>query len=81
MSEKRSEFEDTSWPDEAHYVFTVQNFVALMRQYGVARVLDEVQALDLDTYTELCYHVLKVEKKKKATAALLNPPFDEDGRC
>ena len=81
MMEKRSAFEDTSWADEAHYVFTIQNFVALMRQYGVERVLADVKDLDLDTYQNVCYTVLKADKTKKNTAALFNPPFDEDGRC
>lgn len=70
------------WEEEAHYVHTVQYFVALMRQHGVKQVLEDVKNLDLDIYNSLCYHVLQ-EKQKKTNeiAALFKPPFDDDGRC
>lgn len=70
------------WEEEAHYVHTVQYFVALMRQHGVKQVLEDVKNLDLDIYNDLCYNVLQAETNKRKTAVLLRDPFfDSDGRC
>lgn len=74
------------WEEEAHYIHTVQYFVALMKQHGVKQVLEDVKNLDLDIYDAICYNVLQAETKKKQTSVLLRDPyfdphFDPDGRC
>jgi hypothetical protein len=75
------------WEEEAHYIHTIQYFVALMRQHGVKQVLDDVKILDLDIFNNLCYTVLQAETKKKREAAIFKPfnpndyVDDDDGRC
>jgi len=73
--------QEMKWEEEAHYIHTIQYFVALMRQHGAQQVLEDVKILDLDIYNNLCYTVLQAETKKKREAAIFKPLLDDDGRC
>jgi hypothetical protein len=61
--------------EEAHYIHTIQYFNELVRKHGAKQVLEDVRNLDLDTYDKLQYHIVGVDKKDKATAALLKDPY------
>lgn len=58
------------WEEEAHYIHTLQNFNALVREYGAKQVLEDLRSLDPLTYDTIVLQCIATGEKKKQIAAI-----------